>query len=125
MCGYLKRNSHRIALNNNLFQYQIDAMKLKLKEQPIEWLKFTAVIGTMAGMIWTLAWWKGMHGFEWWYGWVPGVLASVLCAVFPAWFRGFYRAGTTFFFYIGQIMGTILLTLFFVLIMFNTTLGVA
>ncbi|MBT5925940.1 MAG: hypothetical protein HOH33_04925 [Verrucomicrobia bacterium] len=96
-------------------------MKLKLKEQPIEWLKFTAVIGTMVGMIWTLGWWKEIHGFDWWHGWIPGAIATGLCAVFPAWFRGFYRIGTTIFFYIGQFMGILLLTLFFLLIM--TPLG--
>lgn len=96
-------------------------MKLKLKENPIEWLKFTAVIGTMLGMIWTLGWWKQIHSQPWWYGWIPGAFASILCALFPSWFRGFYRIGTTAFFYLGQIMGTIMLTLFFIFIM--TPLG--
>ena len=92
-------------------------MKLKLKENPIEWLKFTAVIGTMAGLLWTLGWWKQMHGLSLWYGWVPGIVATLLCAFFPSWFRGFYRTGTTAFFHLGQFMGTILLTLFFIFIM--------
>ncbi len=96
-------------------------MKLKLKENPIDWLKFTAVIGTMVGLIWTLTWWKQVHAFAWWYGWIPGAVATLLCAVFPFWFRGFYRTGTTAFFYLGQFMGTILLTLFFIFIM--TPLG--
>ena len=92
-------------------------MKLKLKENPIEWLKFTAVIGTMTGLLWTLGWWKQMHGLSLWYGWVPGIVLTFLCAVFPSWFRGFYRTGTTAFFHLGQFMGTILLTLFFIFIM--------
>ncbi len=92
-------------------------MKLKLKENPIEWLKFTAVIGTMAGLLWTLGWWKQMHGLSLWYGWIPGLAATILCTIFPSWFRGFYRTGTTAFFHLGQFMGTILLTLFFIFIM--------
>ena len=62
-------------------------MKLKLKENPMDWLKFTAVIGTMLGIIWTLTWWKELHPFEWWFGWVPGILATIMCAIFPTWFR--------------------------------------
>ncbi len=97
-------------------------MKLKLKEDPKEWLKFTAVIGTMIGMIWTLGWWKKIHPYLWWYGWIPGAVATLLCALIPSWFRGFYRLGTAGFFYLGQCMGTILLTLFFIGIV--TPLGV-
>lgn len=96
-------------------------MRLKLKENPIEWLKFTAVIGTMFGLIWTLVGYKGWHAQAWWWGWIPCALATALCALFPKWFRGFYRTGTTFFFHIGQLMGKVMLTVFFILIV--TPLG--
>ncbi len=91
-------------------------MKLQLKENPIEWLKFTAVIGTMLGLVWTLGSYKGWHTQAWWWGWIPGLAATGCCAVFPSWFRGFYRTGTTFFFHVGQFMGKVILSFFFVLI---------
>lgn len=97
-------------------------MQLKLKEEPIEWLKFTAVMGTMLGLIWSMSLWQGWHQWAWWLGWIPGLAATGLCALFPQWFRGFYRVGTTLFFHIGQVMGRILLTIFFLLIL--TPLGV-
>ena len=97
-------------------------MKLKLKENPVECLKFTAVIGSMFGLIWTLTWGRGIHQGPWWAGWIPGIVATILCSLFPRGFRGFYRVGTTLFFYLGQAMGTLLLFLFFILVL--TPLGV-
>ena len=45
----------------------------------------------------------------------------VLCIVRPIWFRGFYRAGMTVSFYVGQIVSRISLTVFFLLVV--TPLG--
>src|SRR5256885_17217061 len=54
---------------------------------------------------------------------VVGIAAFTLivCALRPRLFRGFYRAGMTISFYIGQVMGRILLTVFFILVV--TPLG--
>lgn len=98
-------------------------MKLQLKENPIEWLKFTVVIGSMIGLVWTLGAYKGWHVQAWWWGWIPGLAGTACCAAFPKYFRGFYRTGTTFFFHVGQVMGKVMLTAFFVLI--ATPLGLA
>jgi hypothetical protein len=49
------------------------------------------------------------------------VLALIVCAVRPGWFRGFYRGGMTVSFHIGQVIGRILLTVFFLIVV--TPLG--
>ena len=86
-------------------------MKLKLKENPKEWLKFTAVMGVMVGVLSFLLYRPA-------FPIVLGVcLASlIVCAARPRWFRGFYRAGMTVSFHIGQVMGRILLTVFFLVV---------
>ena len=95
---------------------------LRLKEKPIEWVKFTAVIAVVVNVVlWLLA----RHGA------VPravpvvvtgiGTLAVVAAAIRPAWFRGFYRRGMTISFHIGQTIGKVLLVLLFLL--FVTPLG--
>jgi len=87
---------------------------LRLSEKPLEWIKFTAVIGLAL---------NGVLGLIWWRGLIPGaaslaavglaLLAIATASVHPQWFRGFYRGGMTFSFQIGQIMGRVLLTMFF------------
>ena len=46
------------------------------------------------------------------------LIAALIC---PRWFRGFYRAGMTVSFHFGQVVGKVLLTVFFFL--FLTPLG--
>ena len=97
-------------------------MKLKLKENPNEWRKFTAV---MAGALAVLAWLLQARGIlprAWLVGgWAVLASAVVLSLLAPRWFRGFYRVGMTVSFHIGQAMGKVLLTLFFLLVL--TPLG--
>ena len=95
---------------------------LRLKEKPIEWIKFTAVIGLMVNVILWLLWWRGSLPVT-----IPGItsiiaiLTVIIAAIQPRWFRGFYRGGMTVSFHIGQTIGKILLILFFFLIV--TPLG--
>ena len=95
---------------------------LRLKEKPIEWIKFTAVIGLAVNVILWLLWWRGSLSVT-----SPvitlsiAILAVIIAILRPRWFRGFYRGGMTFSFHIGQVIGKILLTLFFFL--FVTPLG--
>lgn len=87
---------------------------LRLKEKPSEWQKFVAVMGTVANLIVWMLWWRGR---------LPlaagvtvaalAVLALVAALVQPRWFRGFYRGGMTVSFHIGQVIGKVMLTLFF------------
>ncbi|MEX0324416.1 MAG: hypothetical protein AB3N63_19825 [Puniceicoccaceae bacterium] len=89
---------------------------LRLKEKPSEWIKFTAVIGLVPNIILWLLWWRGLMSVH-----LPIIaaiiaLGAVLLAMArPYWFRGFYRGGMTISFYIGQVIGSVLLTLFFFL----------
>ena len=91
-------------------------MKLKLKEEPKEWLKFTAVMALAVGIAATLLRFRKGIGRPAWFGVLLG-LALVLgvCALRPRWFRGFYRTGMTVSFHFGQVMGKVLLTIFFLL----------
>lgn len=87
---------------------------LRLKEQPLEWIKFTAVIGVAVNAVLGVLWWKGA---------VPAVIcglaggvaltAVTTAMIRPQWFRGFYRGGMAFSFQIGQVIGKLLLTAFF------------
>ena len=95
---------------------------LRLKEKPIEWIKFTAVIGLAVNIILWLLWWRKALPIA-----VP-IAAVTIAALFviaavvrPRRFRGFYRGGMTVSFHFGQIIGKILLTLFFFL--FVTPMG--
>ena len=99
-------------------------MKLKLKEDPREWLKFTAVMAFAVALITFLLHRKHVVSLNG----VLGVgtvltLALLVCSVRPKWFRGFYRAGMTASFHVGQVMGRVMLTVFFLLIV--TPLGLA
>ena len=97
-------------------------MKLKLKENPREWQKFTTVIMVLFTAICFTLWRREM---------VSTTVLSVACAVWgavlvTAWvyarpFRQFYRVGMTVSFRIGQVMSAVLLTFFFLLVI--TPLG--
>jgi len=90
---------------------------LRLQEKPIEWIKFTAVIGVTVNLVAWLLWKRGVLPQP-----VPAtttvlaLLAVVIASIRPSWFRGFYRGGMTVSFHIGQVIGKVLLTLFFFLI---------
>ena len=96
---------------------------LRLKEKPIEWIKFTAVIGVAVNAVLWLLWLRGVLPIA-----VPfvvmaiAILSVIVAVIRPCWFRGFYRGGMTVSFHFGQIIGKILLTLFFFL--FVTPLGI-
>ena len=95
---------------------------LRLKEKPIEWIKFTAVMGLVLNIVLWLLWYQDRLPLA-----VPvtaacsAVVALITSLLRPRWFRGFYRGGMTVSFHIGQIIGKVMLTLFFFL--FVTPLG--
>lgn len=97
-------------------------MQPRLKDDPREWLKFTAVMALLPVIVATLLYRKHVVA-------LPGLLAVVavmatlvaVCAVRPRWFRRFYRAGMTASFHVGQAMGCMLLMLIFLLVV--TPLG--
>ena len=95
---------------------------LRLKEKPIEWIKFTAVMGLVVNIVLWLLWRRNVLPIAAPVTTAVIALLAVLTASFrPYWFRGFYRGGMTVSFQIGQVIGKILLTLFFFL--FVTPLG--
>jgi hypothetical protein len=95
---------------------------LRLKENPIEWIKFIAVISLAVNVILWLLWWRdGLLIAVPVMTAVLALLAVITASLHPCWFRGFYRGGMTVSFHIGQVIGKILLTLFFFL--FVTPLG--
>ena len=95
---------------------------LRLKEKPIEWIKFTAVIGLVVNIVLWLIWWRdGLPIIAPMTTAVIALLAVFVAILRPYWFRGFYRGGMTVSFQIGQVIGKILLTLFFFI--FVTPLG--
>jgi len=97
-------------------------MKLKLKENPKEWLKFTAVMAVLAVLVSALLYRRKVLGIETLSGIaIIAVLALCVCAIRPRWFRGFYRAGMTMSFRVGQMLGWLWLTLLFLLVL--TPLG--
>jgi hypothetical protein len=93
-------------------------MRLKLKENPREWQKFT--LATMAALSLASFLLYRRHGIgSSTFSVVLNVagLALVTCGLWPRWYRWFYRAGMTAGFHVGQVMGRILLTcLFFVVV---------
>jgi hypothetical protein len=95
---------------------------LRLKENPREWQKFVGVMGLTLNLPCWLLWWRGAIGWP-----LPllaalvTVLALLAALLQPRWFRGFYRTGMTISYGIGQIIGKVLLTVFFFLLV--TPLG--
>jgi Saxitoxin biosynthesis operon protein SxtJ len=97
-------------------------MKLKLKEEPKEWVKFTAVMALALGILGTLLYLRkaiNQGTLLAWFGLLA--FALVLCWLQPRWFRGFYRVGMTLSFHLGQLIGKVILTLVFLLMV--TPLG--
>lgn len=93
-------------------------MKLKLKEDPKEWFKFTIVMVIVAVVITALLIRsKVLPPIALVFAGVFLHFVLAACWVRPMWFRGFYRAGMTVSFRIGQVMGFVWLTLFFLLIL--------
>jgi hypothetical protein len=86
-------------------------MQLKLKESPKEWLKFTAVMALLAGVLSFMIYRPAFP-----FVLVAALLTLIVCAIQPRWFRGFYRAGMTVSFHVGQVMGRILLTFVFLVV---------
>jgi len=93
-------------------------MKLKLKEQPIEWQKFTGVMVAAAGAgLFLLRRRRVVSDNVMIAAGVLLALILLLCAIRPRWFRGFYRVGMTASFHMGQVMGWVALTMFFLVVL--------
>ncbi len=97
-------------------------MQLKLKEGPREWQKFMFVLAIFCCFIAFALNRKGrLAQPDFHLVCFASGLALVACLVRPEWFRGLYRAVMTGSFYVGQFMGKVILTLFFLFVI--TPLG--
>lgn len=97
-------------------------MQLKLKEDPREWQKFTVVMAVLVAALSFVACHRAWITRNAWFALLGVVLlAVILSLIFPRLFRSFYRAGMTASFHVGQVMGKVLLTLLFLLVV--TPLG--
>ena len=93
-------------------------MHLKLKEDPKEWMKFTAAVSVASGLVVVSLGLRGMIGVSTLrIALVFAATALMVCLARPHWFRPFYRAGMTFSFHLGQVMGRGLLTIFFIVVL--------
>lgn len=96
---------------------------LRLKENPIEWFKFTAVIAVVVNLIlWAIHWNGNVPITVPAVAVVAAILIVTLAAIRPRWFRGLYRIGMTASYHTGQVIGTVLLILVFFLIVTPTGL---
>jgi hypothetical protein len=91
-------------------------MQPKLKENPREWQKFTAVMVLMVALVCVALHRRGMmHTTAMGVASVALILVVLASLVRPQSFRGFYRSGMTVSFHVGQVMGGIMLSVFFLL----------
>lgn len=93
-------------------------MKARLTENPKDWRDFTGSICLMAVLITGMMRWKGRVPTET-VGWVAAVGATVYLTAWwrPRWFRCFYRTVKPVMHGIGQVMGLVILTAFYLVVL--------
>lgn len=98
-------------------------MKLKLKEDPKEWRKHALLAAGGLSVLSTVLRFRHVLPKQVWLA-VLAVLAVVaLCAIAqPRWFRGYYRVTGHIGFYISQVIGHVLFSAVFLLVL--TPLGI-
>ncbi len=88
----------------------------RLKEDPREWRKFVLGMAILLVVVGVLLWRRKVISYHSVCAVISiGALSLILSWLRPAWFRGIYRVGMTVFSSIGQVVGKILLALFFLL----------
>ena len=93
-------------------------MSPKLKEDPKEWIKFTAAMAVAVGALTILLWKRQIVSRT--VLTCAMLLTSAtlsICLARPRWFRRVYRVGMTVSFQIGQGVGKIVLAIFFWLVL--------
>ena len=93
-------------------------MRIKLKEDPREWKKFTAATAVLLSLL-AVSLWKRRILPPLMLGVILTflALAMLVCLVRPRWFRLLYRVGMSIGSAMGQVIGVILLALFFLLVL--------
>src|SRR6266545_5433578 len=102
----------------------MNIMPLRLKENPREWLKFAlAWLVVLTGMT-VLFWTRRMISPRGLNGALALLLLTLLvCLSRPRWLRQPYRLGMTAGYFVGQVIGRILLLFFFLAVL--TPLGLS
>jgi hypothetical protein len=96
-------------------------MRLKLKEDPREWRKFVLLLGVVGGVLAFVFWIKGtLSDFAWVCILSVLILWLIVGLLRPRWIRPLYRGWMGGGFYVGQMMGRVLLTVIFLLIVLPT-----
>jgi hypothetical protein len=97
-------------------------MRLKIKEDPREWRKFTLLTLLGFAVLGSVLRWRKVLPVPGWIAWLAlMVLVGLMSLLKPAWFRGYYRVGTRFGFRVTQFLGQALLLFVFILVL--TPLG--
>lgn len=93
-------------------------MRLRLKEEPKEWIKFTAAMALLLSVLAVVLWKRqALSQTALTAVLIVDGLALLVCVVRPRWYRSFYRGGMTISFHVGQLLGKILLALFFLVVL--------
>jgi hypothetical protein len=97
-------------------------MRLKLRDDPREWQKFTAAMAVLLALI-AVGLWKRqiISPTALRLAVIALGLALLLCLIRPQWYRPFYRAGMTLFGAVGHGVSLILLAVVFLCVL--TPLG--
>ncbi|HEY5233405.1 MAG TPA: hypothetical protein VIK35_07735 [Verrucomicrobiae bacterium] len=93
-------------------------MRLYFKEDPREWRKVTLIGLIGPTVIIGILRWRGVVSSTCLAAVLVLVALTALCAlVQPRWFRGYYRFTTRLGFYTMQVLGRVVLSVFFILIL--------
>ncbi|MCP5516720.1 MAG: hypothetical protein H7A45_05585 [Verrucomicrobiales bacterium] len=93
-------------------------MKVRFKEDPREWRKFTLSFGGAPLVLGGLLWWRGVIGANGWLTILATVaLFELILLPSPRWCRAFYRGGLSVGARVGNVMGQVLLTGIFFLVL--------
>ena len=93
-------------------------MRLQLKEDPKEWRKATLLGLIGPGVIIGVLRWRGVVSVTFLAAALVLIALAALCAwLRPRWFRGYYRFTTRLGFYIILVLGRVVLTMLFFVIL--------
>ena len=93
-------------------------MKLRLKEDPREWQKFTLSSALALAVIGTVLWRRGVLGAGAYLSCLAVLLLVLVgCLVRPGWYRAPYRLGMRFSHFLGHYAGRVMLTAIFLVIL--------
>jgi hypothetical protein len=93
-------------------------MRLHFKEDPKEWRKVTLIGLIGPAVIIGVLRWRGVVSVTFLVAAVVLIALTALCALLrPRWFRGYYRFTTRLGFYTMQVLGSVALLVFFILVL--------